>query len=202
MNVIRFLILALGACVAPLLAQQPSPEPSTAVRPDAANYVLQPSDLIQVRIFQEPDLDRELRVSQDHTITLPLIGQISIRDKSPRQVEMEIRELYDRDFLVNPQVNVSVVQYALRSVSVLGMVNQPGPVAFPPEEPLRLIDAIARAGGFNRLANPSRVSLTRKNPDGTSETFTVNAEQLIRGTSAEPWFLQRDDVINVPERIF
>lgn len=172
-----------------------------ATRPDAANYVLQPSDTISITVFQEPDLARQLRVAQDYTITLPLVGQVSVRDKTIRDLESEIRALYDRDYLVNPQINVAVVEYALRTVNIQGAVNSPGLIPLPPEEPLRLIDAIARAGGFSRLANMNRIQLTRKAPDGSSQTFTINADELLRGRSTEPWFLQRDDVINVPERI-
>lgn len=200
-----------------LVAQTPqpaAPPTSTSTQPvavapapvqriaDASNYVLQPSDLLQIRIFQEPDLDREVRVSQDHTLTLPLIGQITVRGKTLRQLEMEIRELYDRDYLVNPQVNVSVEQYATRTVNMLGQFNQPGPVVFPPEEPLRLIDAISRAGGFSRLANPASLTIQRKNPDGTTITIPVNGDKLLRGEIEDPMYLLRDDVINVRERIF
>lgn len=194
--------LALGMLL-PLAARAQSQvaEPQRAL---LANYLLQPSDLLQVKVFQEPDLDREIRISQDFSIMLPLIGSINVQGKSARQLEQEIRELYDKDFLVNPQVNVSVVQYAQRTVSILGAVNSPGPVAFPPEDPLRLIDAIARAGGFNRLANPARVTLTRKLPDGTSKVFTINVAEMMRGRPAPPdvpALLERDDVINVPESI-
>lgn len=199
----RFFFAAVALPLAALSAQgqgAASAELSEAI--PVANYVLQPSDLIQVRIFQEPDLDRELRVSQDLQIALPLIGQVSVRNLSVRQLEQQIRDLYDRDYLVNPQVNVSVVQYAPRLVSVLGSVNSPGPVPFPPEEPLRLIDAIARAGGFSRLANTRNVQLNRKNADGSTTTIVVNAEDLMRGTSSEAYLLQRDDVINVQERVF
>lgn len=188
-----------------LAEEKPASESSDRVppasRPDAANYVLQPADTISITVFQEPDLDRQLRVAQDFTITLPLVGQLTVRDKTIRDIESEIRALYDRDFLVNPQINVAVVEYAIRTVNIQGAVNAPGLIPLPPEEPLRLIDAIARAGGFSRLANMNRIQLTRKALDGTSQTFTINAEDLLRGKSTEPWLLQRDDVINVPERI-
>lgn len=197
------LMSCLAAAVTALPAQDttPAPEPKKAIG-EISNYQLQPGDVIQVRVFQEIDLDRETRVSQDYTIMLPLIGEVSVRNKSPRQVEADVRALYDRDFIVNPQVNISVVQYAPRTVSMVGMFNSPGPVPFPPEEGLRLVDAIARAGGFSRLARPSKMTLTRKMPDGTTQVFPINGDELIRGKLTEDWFLQRDDVVFVPETIY
>jgi polysaccharide biosynthesis/export protein len=201
-----FLLAVLGFastafCQEKAASEELSSPPRPTVRPDAANYLLQPSDLISVTVFQEPDLERQLRVAQDYSITLPLIGQVSVRDKTIQNLEAEIRDHYNRDFLVNPQVNVNVIEYAIRTVNVQGSVNAPGLIPLPPEDPLRLIDAIARAGGFTRLANMNRIQLTRKAQDGTSQTFTINVDDILRGRSTEAWFLQRDDVINVPERI-
>jgi len=166
------------------------------------DYLLRPSDLLQIQIFQEEDLTREVSVSQEYTISLPLIGTVDARNRSVRQVEELIRQLYDRDYLVNPQVTLIVVRYAERSVNVIGSVNVPQAVPFPSERGLTLLDAIARAGGFNRLADRSKVSITRTDDSGVSRTFTVNAERLIDGNTANLYQLQVNDVINVPEKFF
>jgi polysaccharide export outer membrane protein len=169
--------------------------------PVRMDYLLQPSDLLRVQIFQEDDLMREVRVSQEYTVTLPLIGTIDLRGKSLLQAQETIRNLYDRDYLVNPQVNVMVLAYAKRTVNVLGAVNSSGAVEFPEEEGLTLLDAITRAGGFNRLADRRRVKLTRTNAEGATENYIINADDIMQGTSQESWPLQRDEVIFVPERI-
>jgi polysaccharide export outer membrane protein len=169
--------------------------------PAKMDYLLQPSDLLRVQIFQEDDLMREVRVSQEYTVTLPLVGTIDLRGKTLLQAQETIRSLYDRDYLVNPQVNVMVLAYAKRTVNVLGAVNSSGAVEFPEEEGLTLLDAITRAGGFNRLADRRRVKLTRTNAEGVTENYIINADDIMQGTSRESWPLQRDDVIFVPERI-
>lgn len=168
-----------------------------ASKPD---YILQASDLLRVQIFQEEDLTREVRVSQEYRIVLPLIGAIDAKGKTVSQLQETIRELYDRDFLVNPQVNLFVLDYAKRSVNVLGSVNSPGAVMFPQEQGLTLLDAIARVGGFSRLADRKKVKLTRT-VDGKSNTYIINVDEVIQGTSGESWALIQDDVIFVPERI-
>ena len=166
-----------------------------------ADYVLQPSDLIRVQIYQEDDLNREVRISQEFTVTLPLIDTVSLKGKTARQAEAYIRDLYARDFLVKPQVNLNVVEYAPRRVYVAGAVGTPGVVLFQQEQGLNLIEAISRAGSFNRLADKKRVTLKRTISDGTSETKTINVEELMNGDSSETWPLQPVDVINVPERV-
>lgn len=166
------------------------------------DYVLIPSDLLRVQVFQEDELMREVSVSQNHTISLPLIGVINVKGKTVRELEANITQLYDRDFLVNPQVSVIVLRYAERTVSVLGSVNNPGPVAFPQERGLNLLEAIARANGFSRLADRRRVQLIRTLDDGSTETYVINADRLIGAGATQPPNLMVNDVISVPERIF
>jgi polysaccharide export outer membrane protein len=158
-------------------------------------------DLLKLQVFQEPDLDRELRVSQDNTVVVPLIGVVSVSGLSVRETELMIADLYRKDYLVNPQINITVVEYSPRSVNVFGAVNQPGSVVFPPERELTLLDAIARSGGFSRLANRSKVSLTRTQPNGETVNYVINADQLVGGDSDNRVPVQNGDVIYIPERV-
>jgi polysaccharide export outer membrane protein len=179
--------------------------PAVAATPASSqasgDYLLQPGDVVHVQVFQEPDLERELRVSQDGQITLPMIGQIEVKSRTLSSVEKNVRELYDRDYLVNPQVNITVLTYQKRSVNVMGAVNMPQAIEYPPEQTLTILDAISRAGGFNRYADRKKVLLTRTFADGRTEKYTINADQLIAGTSSEHWVLIKDDVIFVPESV-
>lgn len=192
-------VLLLGG----LRAQAPAPD-AESIPPaiTETDYLLRQGDVLQIKIFQHEDLTRETSVSTEYTISLPLIGTVDLRNRSVRQAEELIRALYDRDYLVNPQVTVFVLRYAERSVNVIGMVNQPQAVPFPPERGLTLMQAISRAGGFNRLADRTRVSLTRKDENGQTNTFRINADKLLNSSSDNSWPLQVDDVIFVPEKIF
>jgi polysaccharide export outer membrane protein len=86
-------------------------------------------------------------------------------------------------------------------VQVVGAVNQPGAVVFPPEQKMGLVEAIARAGGQNRIADLKRVRLTRTSAEGKTENFTINVDDLMKGVSGEQWLLLKGDVVFVPERI-
>jgi len=165
------------------------------------DYVLQPYDLIKVVVFQEPDLDREVRLSPDATVTLPLIQTVNLKAKTVRDAQDIIRILYNQDYLVNPQVNITVVEYAKESVNVLGAVNTPGAVVIPPNQGLVLLDAIAHAGGFSRIADRKHIKLTRTSADGKTATYVINADNIIQSTSGDPWPLQKADVVYVPERL-
>lgn len=184
-------------------AQDKADRAKDAAQPEAASgeYVLQPQDLIRIQIFQEPDLNRDLRISQESSVTLPLIGTVDLRGKKVRQAEEVVRRLYDADYLVNPQVNITVVEYAPRTMEVFGAVGSPGVVVFPREEQLTMTGAISRAGSFSRLANKKAVTLKRTLPDGKIETYTVNVEELIKGETSNTWPLQPGDVVTVPERM-
>lgn len=165
------------------------------------DYLLRPFDVIHVVVFQEPDLERQVPLSQQCTVTLPLIGTVDLKGKTVLDAQKMIRDLYDRDYLVNPQITLTVFSYSTQSVNVLGSVEKAGPVIIPPDRGLKLLDAITEAGGFNRLADRKHVKLTRTDSDGKTTTYEINADNIIQSTADDPWTLQRGDVIFVPERL-
>lgn len=195
MKRIFLLLLIASFCSAALHGESETEAPNP-------NYVIQPSDVIRLQVFQEPDLDQEFRVPRGGAFHFPLIGSVNLKGKTVEEAENLLRNLYNKDYLVNPQINLLIIEYSQRRVNVLGAVNNPGTVVFPPEEEMNLLDAISRAGGFSRLANKKSVTLNRTNPDGKVSRFTVNADQIIRGGNSSAWQLEKDDVIFVPESRF
>lgn len=200
-------IFSLAVFLSPtvtLAAAEPvAARPEASAKSDAGNadYVLQPEDLIRVLVFQEEDINKQgdVRISQEYTVSLPLIGTVNLKGKTASQARELIRQLYDRDYLVNPRVNLIVVEYKKRSVNVVGAVTTQGVVYFPQEEGLDLLGAIGRAGGFTRIADKKHVTLKRTKADGTTETFPINAEEIVKGKSSDAWPLQPGDKIFVPE---
>lgn len=195
-------IFIAAAMAAPSYAAASSAVQSPPTKLDVrGNYVLQPSDIIKVQVFQEDDLTREVRLSQESTISLPMINTVNLKGKTLAEAQELVRSLYDRDYLVNPQVTIIILDYSKRSVNVLGSVNTPGVILFPQETGLTLLDAIARAGGFSRLADKKRLRLTRVTADGDTKNFTINADEIMQGAASDSWVLLKDDVISVPERV-
>jgi polysaccharide export outer membrane protein len=177
----------------PAATNSPSPSPST--------YVLTPNDVVEMRVYQEDDLLTKARIAQDGTVTIPLIGVVQIGGKTVEEATRLIRDLFDKDYLVNPQVTITVLEYAKRRFTVLGQVQKPGTYEIPGEEKVTLLQAIAMAGGYTRLANPSRITVSRT-VGGQKATLVLDGKALALDPSAKPFLVMPDDVITVAERIF
>ena len=199
MSYVRLLLILITLIPTSGWSQEDS-SPSADDSYQSDDYVLQPLDFLQIKVYQEPDMARDVRISRESMVSLPLIGQVNLKGLTIRAAEEQITRLYDKDYLVNPQINLVVLEYARRTVNVLGQVSSPGEIEFPREEGLTLMDAISRAGGFTRLAEKRKIKLTRKLDDGTTKNYTINADDLIDGASTEVWKLRTDDLIYVPER--
>lgn len=204
------IILLLAALGSALTGQSSSSSsPSSDSSPSAAGggdpsapsslYVIRPSDVLQVQVYQEPDLDSTVRVDADGKITLPLIGSIAVGGKTVAETQELLHLLYKGDYLINPHITILMVYYAERRVLVNGQVHSPGEVMFPPEEEMTLTHAIARARGTTRLAS-STVTIRRMQADGKAVTFTVNYDRILRNADAKDPKLEKGDIITVGER--
>ncbi|HEX6564884.1 MAG TPA: polysaccharide biosynthesis/export family protein [Chthoniobacterales bacterium] len=184
----------------------PQQAPPAVVAPQAPsstldNYILSPNDIVLVKVFEDPDLDSQHRISQDGTINFPLIGIVPISGRTVTQAASTIRDRLLKGYLRNPQVRVNVIQYASRRITVLGQVQKPGSYVLPNEERVDLLQAIAMAGGFTRLADEGRV-LVRRNVNGVDTILKVNAHAETKNSSSQLFEVQPDDRITVRERIF
>ena len=161
------------------------------------NYILKPSDVLEVNVYQEQDLQKQVRVEADGTVALALIGKVRVAGMTVAESQSLITDLYNRDYLVDPQISVLVVSFAPKFVHVLGMVGMPGKIMIEPDQDLSLIDAIAQCRGVTRLGNPKKVRIKRT--DGT-KPFDVNYDEIRRGDATDI-FLKEGDTITVPERV-
>ena len=135
---------------------------SALANQNTKNYILRPSDLIQVDVFQELDLRRQTRIEADGQVHLVLIKPFRIAGMTLAMAQKEIaRRYYDEEFLWNPQVSVTVMEFSPRKVSVLGEVIRSGFVQIAPDRKLTFVEAISSAGGFTRQAQKKEVQLKR-----------------------------------------
>jgi polysaccharide export outer membrane protein len=165
------------------------------------NYVLKPSDVISVEVFQEENLDKSVRVEGDGTVALALIGKVKVAGMTVAEAQSLITDLYNRDFLVNPQVSVLVVQFSPKVVHILGSVNAPGVVEIPPDRDLTLTEAIAGVRGVSRLGNPRSIVIKRVDRDGRARQMEVNFSRIVTDPNVKDIVLQEGDTIWVPERL-
>ena len=197
-SILALIGFGLGAAEPEVDQQEGMTADGRLTEPDS--YLLNAGDLVQFIVFQESDLNREVRISQNGQIQLPLIGSVKVADKTVQVATDHIHSLYEGDFLINPQINLTVLEYSQRRVNVMGEVNSPGTITFPPEESMTIIDAISRAGGPNSLGNMRNVNLIRQKDDGEVKNYTINVDEIMSGDSDVRWVLQKDDTIVVRRR--
>lgn len=112
----------------------------------ADGYRVGPRDVLDIKVYEEEDLDRVVRVSDDGTITLPLVGKLQVGGLEVDQLAELITTRLKADYLVDPQVTVHIQDYRSKRVEVLGAVKNPGVVFLT--GPGDLINVLAQAGGL------------------------------------------------------
>ena len=162
---------------------------------------LSPNDVVAMTVYQEEELTTKTIIDKNGMVMLPLLGQVKISGKTVSEAKDQIRQLYDKDYLVNPQINLIVEQFAVRRFSVLGAVNKLGSYDFPQNESVNLLEAIAVAGGYTRLGAPSKVDVDRME-NGAAKKYHVDAGDLAKNPKKKPFEVLPDDVIYVGERTF
>lgn len=167
-----------------------------------SGYKLRPLDTLEVRVFQEPDMTTVYKIGNNGVIILPLLNAVKVGGLTLQEAQQKIKELYEKDYLVNADVTIYIMQYAEQRVYVTGQVNKPGPVIIPGEETMTLSNAIAAAGGTTRLANTRSITVKRKLADGTSKTFDVDLRAILNDKNTHDFNLYDGDTVDVPEAIF
>lgn len=136
---------------------------SFALPAAAKEYLLGSGDIVRISVYDQPDLALETRIDENGAINFPLIGNVTIAGETAANAQNRIAErLLKGGFVKNPQVNLVVVQYRSKQISVLGQVNRPG--KYPLESVSTLTDVLALAGGVSP-AGADTVILVRK-PEG------------------------------------
>jgi protein involved in polysaccharide export with SLBB domain len=164
-------------------------------------YALTENDLISVKVYQEPDLDSMVRVAKDGTVNYWLLGNIHVGGKGVQETTRLIRDRLAKDYLVNPQVNVTIVEYAKREFTILGAIERPGTYVIPEGRPLSLQQAVALAGGYKPGAKKGKVTVTRW-ANGQKLIQKVNADAFARDKDSKPFVILPDDHITVDESFF
>ena len=168
---------------------------------DNSIWVLRPNDEIVMTVYQEDDLKTTTTIDVNGMVMLPLLGEVKIGGLTLAQATDRIKELYDKDYLVKPQVNLVVDKFAERHFAVLGQVQRPGTFNFPQNEPVSLLEAIAMAGGYTRLGAPSKVSV-RRVENGAPQIYHLDAGQLAQDPKKKSFQVLPNDIITVGERSF
>jgi polysaccharide export outer membrane protein len=162
----------------------------------AKEYRIGPKDLLEITVFELPELNQTVRVSEDGTITLPLLGSVKVDGLTKDELEQKISSLLEEKYLKNPRVSVFIKEYQSKLVAVIGAVEKPGMYELVGR--LTLLQMISKAGGFKENA-ASELFVLREGDGGDTMSIAINLDDLmINGNPKLNIPLQPNDVINVP----
>ncbi len=184
-----FLLLVLMLSLRPLWAAG-----ENAVHED---YQVGIGDLLEIEVYDEPDLTREVRVLTDGKISLPLLGSFQAARQTVQELQREITRLLGEKYLVDPQVTVFVKEFS--QIFVFGEVKDPG--GFPLTGRMTVFEAITLAGGFTEVANPAKVKIIRTE-EGQQVSFEVNIQNVTRNAGSDDKELRANDRVIVPRSFF
>lgn len=137
---------------------------TTAVSGPSLNYVIGAEDILQIKVFDVKDLDETVRVANDGTIAMPLLGRIKASGLTADELRDRLETDLGKNLLQHPQVSVFVAGYHARPVSIVGAVTKPG--LYQITGPRSLVEMLSLAGGLakrNMEAAGKTVYVTRPN---------------------------------------
>jgi polysaccharide export outer membrane protein len=176
---------------------KPLPPPDTTASGGAyvgvSDYRVGPQDLIEISVFQVPDLSRTVRVNSGGQISLPLIGVIQAGGLTIQELEKTIGKRLSEKYLQDPQVTAFVKEFTSQRVTLEGSIAKPG--IYPLTGRTTLLQAVALAGGLDKLADPKGVIVFRQ--IGGKKMGAVFDLRNIRTGKDEDPLLYGDDVVVV-----
>jgi polysaccharide export outer membrane protein len=173
--------------------------PSYAQAPVSAGYRIGPKDLIEIKVFEVPELNIERRVSEEGTINLPLIGDVPVKGLTDVELAERLKALLEAKYVQRASVAVQVREFRSKPISVLGAVKQPGNLALSGR--WTLIEAVSAAGGLTD-DHGDKIYVLRRADNGLSDQISINVDDLmVRADPDANIPIFANDIINVPAKV-
>lgn len=205
-----FSILATGFMFTACVSNPPAP-PATAAAATTASaaggaetpaapsnrteYVIQPGDVLEISVWKERDLQRELHVRPDGGISFPLVGDMVASGYTIEQLRKEMTTRLNK-YVPDPVVNIAVKESAGNKIFVVGKVNRPGD--FVAVRNLDVMQALSMAGGPNPYASVNKIKILRR-VNGELKSIPFKYSKVEKGEDLEQnIILQGGDIVVVP----
>lgn len=181
--------LALAACAAiaaPVQAQQPGQQ---------AGYAVKPGDMLEISVWKEPDLQRQVLVRPDGAFSFPLVGEVDARGKTVAELNKTVSERLSR-YIADAVVTISVQEIRGNKIYVIGQVNRPGEFIVNPS--VNIMQALSMAGGTTPFAATNEIIVLRG--QGKAQTaMAFRYPDVVRGRNLETNIeLLSGDIVVVP----
>lgn len=151
--------------------------PSGGAPVDSNSYKVGPSDVLAIRVWNEPEFSGPVAVQQNGNITLPLVGDLSVGGKTPVVIQDQIAKALAK-FVVKPLVTVTIQQVGSKKYYMDGLIAHPGEYALV--TPITILEAISKAGGLQEFANSKHIYILRG-----SKRIYFNYKDVLRGKHME-----------------
>jgi polysaccharide export outer membrane protein len=188
-------LLLLGAGAARAQASSPKPQ----------DYRIGPGDILKITVYGHEDLARTSVIAGDGRMPFPLIGDVAAGGLTPTELETRLQQQLGKDYLVDPQVTVSVQEYRSQRVFVLGEADKPGTYFLTGRS--TLLDVLSQAGGPSKFAGRQAVVVRLPKADGPvtpgaagSTTIRVSLRKLLDGDSSENLPLENGDTVYIAKQ--
>lgn len=158
--------------------------------------VITAEDLIEIVVQRQPEFSVTRRVANDGTLYTPILGKIQLAGLLPEEAEALIRDRLVDGYLVDPVVTVIVVERAKKKFVILGQVKSPGYYSVPGELEVTLVQAVAMAGGYTRIAGD--VVVTRE-VNGEEKMIRIDRKN---SNSDAAFTVMAGDTVEVEESLF
>lgn len=196
MRALKHTLLAALLTAVPFLGAALGQDQAAPSRPESsADYEIGPGDLLQLFVWKEPELTREVTVRLDGKISVPLLGDVTAAGLSPQHLGEELARSLSR-FVETPRVTIGVSQAVSSRFYVLGQVGKPG--EFRLAVPTTVLQGLALAGGFREFAKTDDIVIIRQQR-GPQVVLSVNYKKLAEGKDvSQNVLLKPGDTIVVP----
>ncbi len=189
-------VLAAAACSR--RARSAGDETPAAASAVVVQSSLGPGDVVEVRVYQEPELSGVYQIGRDGDVMFPLCKRVTLSGLSPNAAAEKLRVCLAEGFIRDPQVSVLVKEYNSKKVFVFGEVQKPG--TFVWEDGMSIVQAVTLAGGFTKTASQNSTSVTRR-VNGAEVKMKVYVQDIALG-QAPNFALEPGDIVYVPESLF
>ena len=175
---------------------------SSGAGPGAQEYTIGPGDMLKITVWGHDDLSKEYPVTLDGKVPFPLIGAVPAAGLTTSELARRLRDLLEKDYLVNPQVIVAVKDYLSSKVHVLGEAEKPG--LFYLTGPTTLLEILSKAGGLSKSAGKDLVLVRAESGKvpgvaGSTVLLRLDVRKIQAGDVKENILLQNGDMMFVPK---
>ncbi|MBV9407029.1 MAG: polysaccharide biosynthesis/export family protein [Acidobacteriaceae bacterium] len=158
-------------------ASGPSTGPAGGAPVDSNSYKVGPSDVLSIRVWNEPEFSGPVAVQQNGNITMPLIGDLPAGGKTPVEIQDLLAKALTK-YVVKPLVTVTVQDVGSKKYYIDGLIARPG--EYPMISPITILEAISKAGGLQDFANAKHIYILR----GDKRIY-FNYKDVLRGKHME-----------------